>query len=775
MNKLRKKTKISESVSAMLILTAFLIVANVFLGLILVREFNGVLKAQIDARMLDISDTAADMINGDEYVLLTADSEGTESFQRIYDILFSFQNNIDLEFIYGVAIEDDGTFTFTVDPAIEEPSEFGQQVMTTDALIRASQGTHAVDDVPYEDSWGRFYSAYSPIFDSKGDVVGVVAVDFSADWYDAQMKKNLRIIMIAVLFSTVVGIFIIMFSASKIKNREELKKTNLLANKMITALASDYRSVYYVDIDTDDGVCYSEHSKLESGLKSGEKFKYRETFTKYATDYVTDEYRDGFLNFISPDAIRMNLQNEPIIAYRYLVNRDGNVSYEMLRMAGVRRPEDRGDHMVHSVGIGFTDVDSETRRTLEQRKALIDALNIAEEANSAKTAFLSNMSHEIRTPMNAIIGLDKLALDEPGTPEPVREYLEKIGSSAQHLLAIINDILDMSRIESGKMTIKNEEFSIKELTDQVSTLIGSQCVDKNISYDCILEDGAAGYYMGDATRLKEIIINILSNSVKYTDQGGKIDFSVKRTAKLSGKATLLFTMADNGIGMDKDFVPRIFESFSQEDMSSLNKYGSTGLGMAITKNLVDLMNGKIVVKSEKGKGTTVYVTLTFEIAEHEEKEAAVGQGNKSAQSEQEEISLEGRRILVAEDMDINAQILLKILSYEKMEGQRAENGRIAYEMFRNSEPGYYDAILMDMRMPEMTGIEATVAIRALKREDSKSIPIIALTANAFDEDVERSMQAGLDAHLSKPLQPDKIFATLRKLIAKNSVNTGKEE
>ncbi len=757
----QKKAGISETTRALVTISAFLITAILLLGIVLVRQSNKAMKRQIDSRLLDITETAADMIDGDIYQEITKDSIGSPEYQQIFDTLAYFQSNIDLEFIYCIDIHENNVFTFTIDPAPADAAEYGQEVKVTDALINASKGTADVDDVPYQDSWGRFYSAYSPILNSKGEVVGVVAVDFSAAYYDEQLRRNIQVIIIGLFCSFLIGTVIILEYTRKIKQREELEKTSVQAGEMINAMAADYWSVYYVDIDKDEGVCYSAHSKIYDGLKEGQKFKYLSTFREYAEKYVTDEYREGFLEFISTEAIRENLKDEPIIAYRYLVRRSGQETYEMLRMAGVRRPEDRNDGFIHAVGVGFTDVDKEIKTTLEQRQALMDALSIAEEANKAKTRFLSNMSHEIRTPMNAIIGFDRLALQEKDISPQTREYLESIGSSAEHLLDIINDILDMSRIESGKLTIKNEEFSLKKLVEVINTMIGGQCSDKNIEYSCDYQDDLDEFYLGDDMRLREIFINILSNSVKYTNEGGRVDFEIKRVASYKNMATILFAMKDNGIGMDKDFLPRIFDSFSQENVSQINKYGSTGLGMAITKNLVDMMNGKIRVESEKGQGTQTYVTLTFEVVKGKEPHAQ-SQDNKAAEAEK--IDLKGMKILVAEDMDINARILMKILEQKGIEAARAENGKVALDMFSESEPFFYDAILMDMRMPEMDGLEATMAIRALDREDSKQIPIIALTANAFEDDVERSLQAGLNAHLKKPLEPEVIFETLEKLI-----------
>ncbi len=758
----REKLKLTETTSALIVVSLFLTLALLVLGIILVKQSNEEMKQQIDSRLLNITETAADMIDGDEYQKITKESIGTPEYQKIFDTLAYFQSNIDLEFIYCIDIHDDGTFTFTIDPAPVDAAEYGQQVKVTDALISASKGNAAVDANPYQDSWGRFYSAYSPIFNSQNEVVGVVAVDFSAAYYDQQLSKNIKIIIAGLICSFIIGLSIITIYSFKIKKREELDKINIQAGKMISAMASDYWSVYYVDLDKNQGVCYSAHQKINDGLQEGQEFEYYETFRDYAERYVTEKYREGFLSFVKVESVRSNLEHEAIIAYRYLVHRNGQDHYEMLRMAGVRRPEDRDDHIVHAVGVGFSDVDKETRQTLEQRQALIDALKIAEEANNAKTKFLSNMSHEIRTPMNAIIGFDRLALEEEGVPDQVREYLTNIGQSAEHLLGLINDILDMSRIESGKMTIKNEEFSLKALLNTINIMMEGHCADKDITYNCKIDGEIGEFYLGDDVRLREILINILSNSVKYTNEGGKIDFSIKRTAVYGRKATLMFIISDNGIGMDKEFLPKIFDSFTQEDVTHLNKYGSTGLGMAITKNLVDIMNGKIMIESEKGVGTTTFITLTFEIADHHE-EVPPADG-KELSDAAEEFTFKGKKILVAEDMDINARILLKILEQKEIIADRAENGEKAVELFSASEDGYYDAILMDMRMPVMDGLEASAAMSALNRDDAGKVPIIALTANAFEEDVERSLQAGLNAHLSKPLEPPKLFETLEKLI-----------
>ena len=397
-----------------------------------------------------------------------------------------------------------------------------------------------------------------------------------------------------------------------------------------------------------------------------------------------------------------------------------------------------------------------------QSRALSDALNAAEEANKAKTVFLSNMSHEIRTPMNAIIGLDNIALNDPETPEKTKDYLAKIGASADHLLNLINDILDMSRIESGKIVLSNEKFSLFKLLESINTMFYGQCEENHIRYNCNISEDINEYYIGDNMKIRQILINILGNAVKFTKEGGYVELSVIKKASYGNKTTIEFTVKDNGIGMSSEFIPHIFDAFAQEDNSNTNKYGSSGLGLAITKNIVELMNGTIDVESEKGKGSAFTVTLTLDNAESMETD-----NNKDELSGNEApdySSLKDRRVLLAEDVAINTEIMMMILDSQGIKAEHAENGKVAFKMYTEHPEGYYDAILMDIRMPEMDGLEATAAIRNLDRKDSKTIPIIALSANAFDEDVQRSLQAGLNAHLTKPVQPEDLFNTLINLI-----------
>ena len=523
---------------------------------------------------------------------------------------------------------------------------------------------------------------------------------------------------------------------------------------------------------------------------------------------------------------------------------------------------------------------------------------LAEDSNRAKTSFLSNMSHEIRTPINAIIGLDNIALRSQTLHPQTREQLEKIGSSAQHLLGLINDILDMTRIESGKMVLKSEEFSFREFLDQINIIISGQCADKGLRYACSISGQVSDYYVGDSMKLKQVLINILGNSVKFTDAPGEVTLTVRQITQFEGHSTFRFQMRDTGVGMDAEYLPKIFDTFSREDATSTNRYGGSGLGMAITKNYVEMMHGDIQVESQKGVGSVFTVTVTLQSSartaqaiqeirlpdglraalvdndavsgDHalgvlhrlgietvlfRDPERALAEMRKAAENgrafdllvaagrlpgmdgtafiravrgfdggstatflltdygvdvsadEAERAGVEGilskplfaetllknldlllqrrrgeplenptaapapaqylagKHVLIAEDVAQNAEILADLLLLEGVTSAHSANGALAVEAFKEQPAGSFDAILMDVRMPVLDGLSATRAIRALDRPDAKTIPIIAMTANVFEEDVEEALQAGMTAHLSKPVDPDRLYETMARLIA----------
>lgn len=929
------------------IISVLLIALNVVMGIVLTNRSKITMKTLIDKRMLDVSNTAAAMLNGDYIKTITADSKDTEEYKKDFDILKNFQDNIELAFIYVVRPAGDGRFIFIIDPAEEEAAEYGEEIYFTEALGKAAAGFPAVETTPYADRFGRFYSSYSPVFDSAGNVVAIVGVDFNADWYDEQISKDTSTILTGIILSLFMAAMIIInligrrwrfkvvtaelvrladyldnitqeiTGSSKIKNlaaspnsssddlselgekirlmRKEIHQyvnnLNTQANRMIKILASNYSSVYYVNLDKDECICYQKNYRQNDPINEGDSHSYKAAFDYYAYNYVMEEYRKDFLDFVEVENVREAFKKQSVIAYRYLAVKNNREVFEMLKMTRIPHDEDINTR-ANELSVGIINIDAETREDIAKRQALNDALKIAEQASKAKTAFLSNMSHEIRTPMNVIIGLGTLALHEQNLSDTIRDYLRKIETAAQHLLGLINDILDMSRIESGRMVVKNEEFSFPKLIEQINTIFSAQCKEKSLEYNCRVNGELDEYYIGDSIKLRQVLINILGNAVKFTPEGGSVDLIVEKTAEFDGQSTLKFIVKDTGVGMSKEYLPKIFEAFSQEDSSVKNKYGSTGLGMAITKSIIEMLNGKIEVDSEKGVGTTFTIAVTLRNSEKvvsnddanirlqdlsvlvidddktacehaklvleqagvavdtvlsgkealkmiklrharrnpynlivvdwqmpelngmevtrqirslignesaiiiltaynwediadeakaagvdsfiakpmfsssliDEFKNALNKRNDSSVEVKRKADLKGRKILLAEDVPVNAEIMIMVLKMREIEADHAENGRIAVEMFQKSPPNYYDAILMDMRMSEMNGLEATQAIRALDREDAKTIPIIALTANAFDEDVQRSLQAGLNAHLSKPVEPEKLFETLENMI-----------
>ena len=403
----------------------------------------------------------------------------------------------------------------------------------------------------------------------------------------------------------------------------------------------------------------------------------------------------------------------------------------------------------------------ESNKKLKKAKNITtEALQTAENANKAKTDFLSNMSHDIRTPMNAIIGMTSLIRHDAGNKAKVIEYADKIDISSQHLLGIINDILDMSKIEAGKTVFKYTDFSMPDLIEELNTIFQPQIAERNQTLMVIKENIRHEWVNGDQVHLMQIFSNLLSNAVKYTQEGGKIQFLVEECeTKSSVYAKYRFLVSDNGMGMSADFKETIFDPFTRAEGSVTNKIQGTGLGMAITRNLVEAMGGTIDVESELGQGSCFEVLIDLRIAE----DRSVSSTVQEEKNEQNDNIFQGMRFLCAEDNELNAEILTELLKIEGAECTICENGEEILKTFEKSAPGDYDMILMDVQMPVMNGYEATEAIRRSSHELAKKIPIIAMTANAFSEDIQHSLAAGMNAHVSKPVEMRVLEKTIRSI------------
>ena len=650
----------------------------------------------------------------------------------------------------------------------------------------------------------------------------------------------------------------------------------------------DYNVILDVNMLTDTYRLISSSGKQP--VLVSESGRFRETIEKIVNQRIDKKSGKEFLKKLDYKCIKKVLENQESDTFIIeMKDSQGELEVKRVQVFYISRELGR-------ICVACTDVTDVVRQEQRQKEDMAAALTAAEQANAAKTDFLSRMSHEIRTPMNAIIGMSAIAAQSIGDDERVADCISKIGISSRFLLSLINDILDMSRIESGKVLLKNEKIPTVDFLGEINSICYSQASDKGVEYECIIDSVLDDYYMGDSMKLQQVLINILSNAIKFTDEGGKVTFSAGLHRKTRNDAILRFIVNDTGVGMNEEFIPHIFEPFSQESTGTTAVYGGTGLGLAISKNIVDLMDGKITVRSIKGIGTEFTVDVKLGITEEEKlhhhqkkhkynfshlktlvvdddvvvcesavvtlremgvKAEWVDSGRKAierveelwsknrfydmilidwkmpdmdgietarrirnivgpkvtiiiitaydwasienearlagvnllmskpmfkstlisafakALGEKEEPAIQeknmdydfsGKNILLAEDNAINTEVAVMLLENKGFQVDTAENGLRALEMFSKSETGYYSAILMDIRMPLMDGLTATVNIRHLSNTDASTIPIIAMTANAFDDDMEKSKAAGMNAHLAKPIDPGRLYQTLYDFI-----------
>ena len=402
-------------------------------------------------------------------------------------------------------------------------------------------------------------------------------------------------------------------------------------------------------------------------------------------------------------------------------------------------------------------------RSLQNEK-LSEALEEARKANEAKTTFFANMSHDIRTPMNAITGFTALAKEEQDV-EKIHQYLAKIETSSSHLISLIDDVLEMSRIESGKSGLLPSKTCLRDLMTEVRDMFTVTMENKGISFDARLDGVAHPGVLVDAFRLKRILLNLLSNAYKFTPNGGEVEALIRELpCDIDDFGRYQIIVRDTGVGMSEEFASRVFEAYEREKKSTVNQIQGTGLGMAITKTIVDMMGGKIEVSSKEGQGTTFTVTLDLPIVSKDEMMNQLC-SNADAKKEMVEYSFEGKRILVADDNDINREIAEVLLQNIGFTVENAVDGKQACDMVFGHEAGYYDAVLMDVQMPVLDGLEATRKIRLHSEPGIAAIPIIAFTANAFEEDIQESLKAGMNAHLRKPIDPEAMYQVLHEILS----------
>ena len=601
---------------------AILLITGILFCSISVYRARISIRRAIQQRMLDIANCASGSLDGDALGALTADDVGSDSYNDIYNSLAVFRDNVELEYIYSIKEEADGQFVFTMDLDQETPAAFGDSVKYTDALAKAGDGTTAVDEVPYSDKWGEFYSAYSPVFDSKGNVAGIIAVDFSADWFDGQLSSQMR--------STVISYGIILLIA------------------ILVAAALSFSTV------------------------------------------------------------------------RPFVKMQGQLFEDKVR---------------------------------------------AESANMAKSDFLANMSHEIRTPINAMLGMNEMVLRESRKAKgqdsiddkSAKEALDSIISYAgyvenagHNLLALVNDILDFSKIEAGRIDLAEAPYSLGNLIGELGNMVRVRANDKDLEYIEDVDGSLPDNLCGDALRVRQVLVNLLNNAVKYTDQGC-VSLKVSGQKQDDGTIIMTFFVSDTGIGIRAQDRDKLFTRFERLEMERNSTVEGTGLGLVITKRLLDMMNGNISVQSEYRRGSIFTVTIPQKIVSDE----PVGEMAEAVSDESQQEPDYGKfraptaRVLVVDDTMVNIMVVMHLLKDTQVICDKATSGADAIQMAKETE---YDMIFMDQRMPEMDGTEAFHKIRETQGGASSNAPVICLTADAVVGAREKYLAEGFTDYLSKPVE-----------------------
>lgn len=566
-----------------------------------------------------------------------------------------------------------------------------------------------------------------------------------------------------------------------VTERKKIEIENTRRMDLIMGLTNDYESVYFVDLETHSYDIYRRNDRITTKYSSIFLPSFSDSVEAFAYRGVYRQDRENFIRLLSIEEIRKTLGKKNGFTFSFRTGNTGAPQYYQVK--GVRIGSGRNMQLL----LGFANIEEERQEELRKRKLLEDALEQARHAADAKSSFLSNMSHDIRTPMNAIMGFAGIASEHLDDPDKVRACLDKIIVSSNHLLQLINNVLDMSRIESGRMVLEESWVNIREIVHEVTDFMKPEILAREHEYEFRVGENIPDYVLCDRLRVTQLLLNILSNAVKYTPKQGRIRLSVAEgIGPPQGYFALEFVISDTGIGMSRDFQTRLFEPFERENNSTVSKVMGSGLGMSICKGIVDSMGGSLTVDSQQGRGSVITVNLAMKYRNEDEETAEID-AEEAADSGRQTVTSRSAifygaadtgivkendkiRILVVEDNELNREIAKELLEDIGYLVETAEDGESAVLMIRRSDRDYYDAVLMDIQMPGIDGYEAARNIRRLFDCEHEQIPIIAMTANAFEDDMEKARGAGMNAYIAKPVDPEAVKKILEQVLANRTKN-----
>lgn len=563
-----------------------------------------------------------------------------------------------------------------------------------------------------------------------------------------------------------------------VTERKKIEIENTRRMDLIMGLTKEYESVYLVDLDADTYEIYRRNDRIVNKYRRIFSPSYTDTIEAFAYQGVSRQDRDNFLLQTDIHHAAETLHKKGGFTFSFRTGNTGAPQYYQVKAVRI------GTGKPIQMLLGFANIEEERQEELRKRRLLETALEQARHADDAKSAFLSNMSHDIRTPMNAIIGFANIASAHIDDPEKVRDSLQKIMASSNHLLQLINNVLDMSRIESGRMVLEESWINLRELIEEVTDLMKPEIMAHRHEYTFQVADTVPEYVLCDKLRMTQLLLNLLSNAVKYTPRQGRVKLEVSEGAGApTGYTTLAFVVSDTGIGISREFQKKLFEPFERENNTTVSKVMGSGLGMPICKGIVDSMGGSMTVDSMQGRGTVITVHLAMRCKECDKQEETASVTALLRDNTENAISIPAktavfthkrtrgarkksgpRRLLVVEDNELNREIAKELLEDDGYLVETAEDGETSVVMIARSDKEYYDAILMDIQMPGIDGYEAARSIRRLYDKEHAEIPIIAMTANAFDEDMEKARSAGMDGYIAKPVDPESLKTILGMIL-----------